>query len=155
MPSFTEHLPQLANAALVILLSGLIGFEREARRRPAGLKTHIVVGLSAWLLVEIGLTVTHRYVGADSVAPDPIRIVQAIVYGISFIGAGTIFSAGGREAARIVGLTTAASLLATTSIAIAVGFGERFIACAVTAMILLVLVVIGALERRLVAAKRD
>lgn len=153
MEPLLEHLPLLADAGLVVLLSGLIGFEREARQRPAGLKTHMVVGLSAWLLVNLGLKVTDQFIGARSVTADPIRIVQAIIYGISFIGAGTIFQAGPRN--RILGLTTAASLLATTSIAIAVGFGERILAAAVTAMILIVLVVFGAVERRLNVSKRD
>jgi putative Mg2+ transporter-C (MgtC) family protein len=141
---FLEHLPQLGNAALVVLLSGLIGYEREARRRPAGLRTHILVGLAAWLLVEVGISVADGY--ATTHNSDPIRIVQAVVYGVSFIGAGTIFTAG-RDKNRIVGLTTAATLLATTAIAVAVGFRERFLACAITALILIVLVALGALER--------
>jgi putative Mg2+ transporter-C (MgtC) family protein len=139
-----DQVPQLGNAALVVLLSGLIGFEREARRRPAGLRTHILVGLAAWLLVAVGITVAERY--AEMRSADPIRIVQAVVYGVSFIGAGTIFT-GGRDQNRVIGLTTAATLLATTAIAVAVGFGERFLACAITGMILLVLVVLGFFER--------
>ncbi len=143
---------QAVDAGLVVVAAGLIGFERESRRRPAGLKTHIVVGLSAWILVQVGVGVTHTYAAADGTRTDPIRIIQAIVYGISFIGAGTIFRHG-RDDVR--GLTTAASLLATTAIAISIGFGQRALAGAVTLMILTVLLVIGALERRLTETDRD
>ena len=154
MDVFSEHLPQLADAGLVVLLSGLIGFEREANHRPAGLRTHILVGIATWLLVDVGSSVTESFVGVRSVTPDPIRIVQAVVYGISFIGAGTIFTSS-RTKTGIIGLTTAATLLATTAIAVSVGFGERFLACAVTVIILVVLVVLGALERKIGAAKSD
>ena len=152
MRALLEHLPELADAGLVILLSGAIGFEREAKGRPAGLRTHILVGLSSWLLVVVGIEVTMRYSGVRPA--DPIRIVQAVVYGISFIGAGTIFVAG-RTKHHIVGLTTAATLLATTSIAISVGFGERFLAVVVTVVILIVLTVLGSLERRHNAGDED
>jgi putative Mg2+ transporter-C (MgtC) family protein len=149
VPPLVEVMAELANAALVILLAGFIGFEREAARRPAGLRTHIVVALASWLLVRVGLIATTM-----SDRSDPIRIVQAVIYGISFIGAGTIFTAGAKHA-HVVGLTTAASLLATTSIAVAVGFGQHLLACIVTALILLVLMALRSVERLLARINHD
>src|SRR3712207_3445299 len=110
-------MPRLALAAV---LSALIGWEREAKGRPAGLRTHIIVGLSAAMIVTLGDVVVDRSADRPGTQLDPLRIIEAIIAAVSFIAAGTIFVAGAGKA-QVHGLTTAASLLTTTIIALATG----------------------------------
>src|SRR5687767_7867318 len=102
------QLEVLAEVALAMLLGGLIGFERELAERPAGLRTHMMVAGAATLLVALGdvflLRVTEG--SARELHADPIRIVEAVVTGVSFLGAGAIFRRGGES--PVEGLTTAA-----------------------------------------------
>ena len=93
---------------LAVGLGGLIGFEREAHGRPAGLRTHILVCLGSALFT----IVSEAYMGMNS---DPSRIAAQIVSGIGFLGAGTII----RQGSIVRGLTTAASLWTTAAIGMA------------------------------------
>jgi putative Mg2+ transporter-C (MgtC) family protein len=140
MPWFLEAAAAEATLLPRILLAGAlsaaIGWEREARGRPAGLRTHIIMGLSAALLVSLGDVLVGRYSGVAGTQIDPLRIMEAIVAGVSFIGAGTIFVSGKND---VRGLTTAASLLATTIVALATGLGLYVLAVVTTLVLLLVL----------------
>lgn len=120
------------------LLSAPIGWERERSERPAGLRTHMLVGIASALLVVIGDAMLVRVSDTEVARVDPIRMTQAIVAGISFIGAGTIFTSRSDEG-RVRGLTTAASLLAVAALGIACGVGLYLLAAASTLLILLVL----------------
>ncbi len=71
---------------LGVILTGIIGYEREAWRKPAGMRTHILVGESAVLIMLCGLFLSEKTGGAD-----PTRIPAQLLSGIGFIGAGTIF----------------------------------------------------------------
>ena len=101
---------------LSTVLSGVIGFERGFRGRAAGLRTHILVGIGATLLVMTGIY------GVDNLgyAADPMRMAAQVVSGIGFLGAGTILIRG---KTMVTGLTTAAGLWATAAIGISVGVG--------------------------------
>ena len=102
---------------LSILLSGLIGLERQFHRRSAGLRTHIMVSLGSCLIMLTSLFVFDIY---KNIAPvDPSRIAAGIITGIGFLGAGTII----REKEGVRGLTTAASLWVVAGIGLAVGCG--------------------------------
>jgi putative Mg2+ transporter-C (MgtC) family protein len=132
-----------------MLLSGLIGLEREAHDRPAGLRTHMLVGGASALLVGLGQLVLLRFsdqVRGDLIASDPLRIIGAVITGVSFLGTGTIIRHP--EGGVVRGLTTAASLLMAAAIGIAVAVGEVGLAVLLTALVLGVLLGIGALERR-------
>lgn len=96
---------------LVILFSGLIGIEREIRHKAAGIRTHILVGLSAFIFTHFSIL----YFGNAEAA----RIIANILVGMGFIGAGTIIKEEHSE--KVVGITTAASLWFATSIGILVG----------------------------------
>jgi putative Mg2+ transporter-C (MgtC) family protein len=123
---------------LAAFLGGLVGWERERRDRPAGLRTHILVCLGSALitLVSIHLSGTRF---------DPGRIAAQIVSGIGFLGAGTIIQ--GRGSVR--GLTTAATLWLVASIGLGIGLGAYW-AVALTVVVGLVLLwPIRELERRL------
>ena len=99
---------------LVLFLAGLIGYEREKIHRPAGLRTHLLVGLGALIMSQASMNIFPD---------DPARIIAGIVTGIGFLGAGTIF----REQDIVRGLTTAASLWATSGVAISLAIGEYFV----------------------------
>ena len=83
----------IGEVALAMLLGGVIGFEREMADKPAGFRTQMLVAGAAALLVGLSDAILLRFLaeGKMNVTGDPIRIVEAIVTGISFLGAGTIF----------------------------------------------------------------
>jgi putative Mg2+ transporter-C (MgtC) family protein len=132
----------LLRLMVAVLLSGILGWEREQLGKAAGLRTHILVGLSAALFVALGDSMVAHFSGyGDRLRFDPIRIIEAIVAGVSFLGAGTIFMA--KQENRITGLTTAAALLATAAVGIAVGVERYFVAVGATLLIFVVLRVLG------------
>lgn len=140
----------LAEVALAMLLGGVIGLERETANKPAGFRTHMLVAGSAALLVGIAFTLVDRSVQTawtEAVTADPIRILQAIIIGVSFLGAGTIYR--GQQPQDIQGLTTAASLLMSSGIGIAVALGQLVLAVGITVLVALVLRLIGRVEEHL------
>lgn len=126
---------------LAVILGGLIGFEREVRRRSAGLRTHILVSLGSCLIMLTSLYLFDIY--KSSVPLDPARIAAGVVTGIGFLGAGAIIRSG--EAVR--GLTTAATLWLVAGIGLGVGCGF-YLASLVTAVLAIaVLYFLRRLER--------
>lgn len=105
----------LSKLSVAIILSLLIGIEREAVHKPAGVKTHVLVCISATLVMSLGLYLFEEY----PTHLDPSRLPAQILAGIGFVGAGTII----RDGFSVKGLTTAASLLAMTCIGLAIGAG--------------------------------
>ena len=134
----------LLRLVIAAALSGAIGYERERTGKQAGLRTHMLVAVGAALFVSF----TDLFVIASQpLAPppppgnfrvqiEPLATVQAIVTGISFLGAGTIFVSGRQD--RVKGLTTAASIWVTAAIGIAVGL-ERYLLAAGSTMLILVI----------------
>ena len=102
---------------LATALGGLIGFEREVRRRSAGLRTHILVSLGSCLIMLTSMHVFDIY--KNNASLDPARIAAGVITGIGFLGAGAIIRSG--EAVK--GLTTAASLWLVAGIGLGVGCG--------------------------------
>ena len=102
--------------ALAALLGLLIGFEREHRRKAAGLRTYALVCLGAALFTVLSIEGFQQF-ALDERAFDPSRIAANIVVGIGFLGAGIIFQQGD----RVQGLTTAAALWVTAAIGVAIG----------------------------------
>ena len=98
---------------LGFLLAGLIGLERSSWSKPAGFRTHSLVGISAVLIMLCGEYMSREY------NIDPSRIPAQLLSGIGFIGAGTIL----RDGFNVKGLTTAAGLLAVTCIGLSIGAG--------------------------------
>ncbi len=101
---------------IALILSSIIGIERELIHKPAGIKTHTLICLSATLVMDLGMYMHELYPDIDL---DPTRLPAQILAGIGFVGAGTIL----REGLSVKGITTAASLLAITCIGLAVGAG--------------------------------
>ncbi|HEV2121152.1 MAG TPA: MgtC/SapB family protein [Chloroflexota bacterium] len=121
-----------------LLLGGAIGWERESTGKAAGVRTHMLVALAAALFVALGdqflLTFGER---GEIIQSDPLRIIEAVVTGISFLGAGMIFVSRGRDTVK--GLTTAATTLTTAAIGITVGMERYVLAVGATALVLLIL----------------
>jgi putative Mg2+ transporter-C (MgtC) family protein len=139
----------LFQAVVALTLGGLVGWEREAAGKWAGLRTHMMVCLAAMLFVKIGyfLMLDARVDSGEahsSLQTDPLRIIEAIVTGVAFLGAGTIFR--DRDAHRARGLTTAASLLTIAPIGIAVALDRYILAVGVTLIALFVLNVMRRFE---------
>ncbi|MCK9433069.1 MAG: MgtC/SapB family protein [Candidatus Omnitrophica bacterium] len=128
MPTDTQIIIRLL---LTLVVSGLIGLERQVHRRDAGLRTHILVALGSCLIMLTSLYVFDIY--KDQVPLDPVRIAAGVVTGIGFLGAGTII----RESDRVRGLTTAASLWVVAGIGLAIGVGCIKIAVYTTVLVLL------------------
>jgi len=118
---------------LTVLLSGLIGFERQLHKRSAGLRTHILVSLGSCLIMLTSLFVFDIYNGKAAV--DPSRIAAGVITGIGFLGAGAII----RERENVKGLTTAASLWLVAAIGLSVGIGFYTASVATTVLALIVL----------------
>ena len=122
--------------AVATVLSGLVGWHREATHKQAGLRTHILVGIGAALFTLVGI---DGFPGADEA-----RLSAQVVTGVGFLGAGAIFKHG----ANISGLTTAAGMWAVAAIGITAGVGIIDGAALATAITLFVLIVLGWVERR-------
>jgi putative Mg2+ transporter-C (MgtC) family protein len=146
----------IGEVALAILLGGLIGLERELSRKPAGLRTHMLVAGAAALLVSLSRVIMTE-ISAEPSAPalirfDPVRIIEAIVTGLGFIGAGTIIR-NTQDKGSIEGLTTAASILFTGAIGISVAIGQFFLASAAAVLVLIVNFGLGRLEMAIAVKK--
>ena len=111
------------------LLCGIIGYEREHVNRPAGIRTHVLVGISSAVIILTSEFMQTYYAGSFSV--DPSRMGAQIISGIGFLGAGTII----KDGLNVRGLTTAATLWAVACIGIATGSGFYSGAILATAVI--------------------
>lgn len=120
------------------ILSGILGWERESERKSAGLRTHILVGLGSALFMSIVSMEIETFPHEVNVIRfDPLRVIQGVVAGIAFLGAGIIFVDKSQN--RVRGLTTAASIWTTTGIGLTVGLGRYLVATLATLLIFLVL----------------
>ena len=133
---------------LAVVCGGLIGIEREHKRRPAGFRTHILICLGASMTT---LTSQYIYLHLDMFT-DLTRLGAQVIAGIGFIGAGTIIVTKRRQ---VKGLTTAAGLWASAIVGLAIGAGYFEAALIATAMILLVELVLSRFEWFLMSTARD
>lgn len=135
---WATQLRVLVDVVIAMLLGGLIGAERQLADKPAGVRTQMLVCGAAALLVGLGAPMVSDFSdGArGDIRGDPLRIVEAIIAGISFLGAGTIFRRTGSD---IQGITTAASLLMSAATGIAVALHTYVLAVGAALLSLLVL----------------
>lgn len=115
---------------LAALLGGILGYERELKRRSAGMRTHMLVAVGAALFV-LGPLQSGMSIG------DMSRVLQGIVQGIGFLGAGAIMVRASRH--QVEGLTTAASIWSTAGIGIMVGLGLEATAVLSAIIVLIIL----------------
>jgi len=126
----------LARLLLAAVLGGAIGMERQLKRRPAGLRTHMLICFGAALFTMLSSELAGGF-GAEKT-----RIASQIIPGIGFIGAGSILRARG----SVTGLTTAATIFVVASVGMACGGGMYLLAIFSTLLIVVCLAVLGSLE---------
>ncbi|HVS89981.1 MAG TPA: MgtC/SapB family protein [Candidatus Acidoferrum sp.] len=127
----------LARLILAAFLGGIIGLEREIRRKSAGLRTNMFICIGSALFTLLSDQLATKYGSGDHT-----RIAAQIISGIGFLGAGAII----RERGTVVGLTTAATIFSVASIGMAVGGGLYVTAVFACLLILVLLVAVGWLE---------
>ena len=135
---------------LAIILGAVVGIEREYADKPAGLRTHMLVAGSAALFVALSTIAVEQFeasLGNRIIRADPIRVMEAVITGISFLGAGTILRRSAKH--QVEGLTTAASILAAAGVGIAVALSQLMLAVVVTFLTLLTLRGVPLLEKGL------
>jgi putative Mg2+ transporter-C (MgtC) family protein len=129
---------------LVAVVAGaVVGFDRELRNKPAGLRTHILTSLAAALFTLITLELHHTITSNNaSTTADPIRIIEAVTAGVAFLAAGAIIQSRG----NVRGLTTGANMWLAGALGVACGAGDYTLAAFGAIFALIVLVVLGRLE---------
>lgn len=133
--------------AFSIFLGGMVGLEREWASKPAGFRTHMLISGASTLFVILGNVMIQQFAKTtipDSLQTDPIRIMEAIITGISFLGAGTIIFKD--QINTVEGLTTAASILFVSGIGMAVALDLFSLSFILTIMVIVILLVIGRIQ---------
>ena len=128
----------LEKLVLAAVLGGIIGLEREAKHRPAGLRTNLFICVGAAMFTMLSDQLAGQHTG------DHARIAAQIIPGIGFIGAGSIIHARGD---LVTGITWAATLFVVASVGMAVGGGFAWLAVFATVLVLAVLSILGLAER--------
>lgn len=148
-------LQSLFTVMVAAVLGALLGLERELAGKPAGIRTHVFVCAGAALMMVLGQGIIDQFQKQESstvLTADPIRVLQAIVVGISFLGAGTIIHDRDKG---VEGLTTAATIYLTAGIGVATGVDRIPLAVIITISAVVLLVVIGKLERMIERPKQN
>jgi putative Mg2+ transporter-C (MgtC) family protein len=135
----------LLRLVAAVALAAALGWERERAHKPAGLRTHMLVGLAASLYTVLATLILDERIGDPSLRGDPGRVIQAVALGIGFLGGGVI--SAGRHNGHVSGLTTAASIWSTAAIGIASGLGHYVLAVGATVLQLVVLRAVARFER--------
>jgi putative Mg2+ transporter-C (MgtC) family protein len=151
LPDLATTIRIAVRLLLAALLGGILGFERERKARSAGVRTHMLVAVGAALFMigplQAGMEIS-----------DLSRVVQGIVQGIGFLGAGAIIVRTAQH--PVQGLTTAANIWATAGIGVLAGLGLEATAVLATGIVLVILagvpfIIRPADEGRSAAIRRD
>ena len=124
----------LLRVFVAALLGGLVGWDREASNKPAGIRTHMLVALGAALFAGSSILILGDAWQADG-RGDAVRIPAAIVTGVGFLGAGAIMRSDG----RVLGMTTAAGIWVVAAIGLLVGSGFWILGVGATVLVLLII----------------
>ena len=140
IPDIAEAVRIVLRLSMAVILGAAIGYEREHQGKDAGLRTHILVSLGAAIFVLVPLQ-------SGMPAAEVSRVMQGIIAGIGFLGAGAIIKID--KDREIQGLTTAASIWMAAAIGIAAGMGREAMAVVSTLISIFVLSVLGRLEKKI------
>lgn len=143
MDPFLSFLEIPLRLVLAAAVGGILGYERETRRKPAGLRTHMMVALGAACFTMLGFEVYASVGGSENI--DPTRVVEGVAGGLGFLGAGAILRTGH----SVEGLTTAGSIWVVGAIGVACGGGQYAVALSAAGVAFVVLRVLLKLEMRL------
>lgn len=149
-PTYTSFPVIAARLLLATVFGAVIGFEREWRNRPAGLRTHIMVCVASATFAILTIEITHADVFhvemvRESVQMDPLRVVEAVTAGVAFLAAGVVIFTKG----QVHGLTTGAGMWLAGAIGVACGLGLWQVAAFATLMALMVLSLLYVVENRM------
>ncbi|MCE0505152.1 MULTISPECIES: MgtC/SapB family protein [unclassified Roseivivax] len=119
------------------LLGAVIGWEREAHDKPAGLRTHILISIAACLftLIAFDLMALDEKAAGDALRVDPIRVIEAVTAGVAFLAAGSIITQG----AQVRGLTTGAGMWMAGAVGLSCGTGNVPLAALATTLTVVVM----------------
>lgn len=146
--NFSQVPPAVAFSRLLMaaILGGIVGFERERRKKPAGLRTHVLVSIAACLFIVISQELSQLDFGAGEDVEtqiDPLRLIEAVTAGVAFLAAGIIFTSGG----EVRNITTGASMWLAGAVGLACGAGEVLLALMATALVVIILSGLRQIER--------
>ncbi|MET9416721.1 MgtC/SapB family protein [Streptomyces klenkii] len=150
-PGIGQGARQFTELGIALLLSSLIGLEREVQQKSAGLRTHTLVGVGSALFMEVSIHGFGAVTALTGAPQDPSRVAAQIVSGIGFIGGGLIFVR--RDAVR--GLTTAATIWLTCALGMACGGGLPLLGAAATLVHFLVVRGFPVVTRRMALVPGD
>jgi putative Mg2+ transporter-C (MgtC) family protein len=136
--------PAMLSLALAVFCGGIIGLERQLRRKAVGIRSCIIVVLTTAFLTDLGLEATVP-------SGDPSRVMAAIITGVGFLGGGVIFSQG----RRIQGITTASLIWALSAVGISIGFGHGAAAVVMTLVVMAVILIVDWAETRFPRLHRE
>jgi len=141
-----QHFELLIRLLVGTFLAALIGYERHLHGRPAGLRTHLLVGLASttFMLVSSQFVYFQHYSKDDLIAVDPSRIAASVVTGVGFLGGGAILRTG----LNVQGLTTAAGLWLVAAIGLSAGAGMYAISLASTILGVVALTLLRRFEHK-------
>ncbi|WP_417502145.1 MgtC/SapB family protein [Marinobacter sp.] len=143
IPVLDMFIRLLAAAGLALVL----GLEREFRGKAAGLRSHMLVSLGASAFIIMGMHILFATAEGDpSARIDPTRIVEGVIGGIGFLGAGSIIQSRG----SVQGITTGASIWMAGAIGVACGLGIFALAGMVTLMALIIMSVLGRFQHEVI-----
>lgn len=142
------EIPEVAIATrlgLAVIFGAVIGIERELRERSAGLRTHMLTALAAALFTVVTFEIYFAFQGSKSGGNlDPLRIMEAVTTGVSFLAAGVIIRGRG----EVRGLTTGASIWLAGAVGVACGAGLYSIAAIAVVLSVVILAVLRLVETR-------
>ena len=140
------ELESILKIFIAVLVGGLIGLERESSKRPAGLRTHILVCVASTMVMDINLMIAQQFITAD-----PMRLGAQVISGMGFLGAGTII----KEGPTVKGLTTAAGLWAVACLGLVIGAGFYLMALFAALVMLITLKTFSQLEDKYYSRRKN
>ena len=134
----------LLRVGLAALLGGAVGYDRQVRAKPAGIRTHMLVAAGAALFFAAAVLILGDVSGTDF-RGDAVRVPAAIVTGVGFLGAGAIMRTG----SEVRGMTTAAGIWVVAAIGLLAGGAFYVLSIGATVLVLLIINISSALDSRL------
>lgn len=129
----------LLDVTIALILGGILGLEREWKQKPAGLRTNMIIAGAAALFVSLGRVVVIDFsslIDIDGLGVDPIRMLHAVIVGVSFIGAGTILKSTAGTTVKY--LTTSATILMSAAIGISISLKQYYLGVGATFILIII-----------------